>query len=88
MFMPFCIIGKNGTGIRECCMNKGKSEALYFLKGLACLSVVIIHCTFPTKVGEMFTALCCYAVPVFYLTAGYYTYGASAEKIKSRIKKL
>lgn len=68
--------------------EEDKSEALYILKGLACLGVIFIHCPFPSKLGNMFTELCCFAVPVFYLIAGYYSYNVQTNRIKARIIKL
>lgn len=70
-------------------MHKDKSEILFCLKGISCLSVVIIHSlSFVTlKYDDLFIKLCCFAAPVFYFVTGFFSYNLSIEKISIRIKK-
>ncbi len=61
---------------------------LNLLKGLACIGVVFIHVTFPGIVGIVVKKLAAFAVPIFYLTAGYYAYGKNVDTIKRRLFKI
>ena len=44
---------------------------LNMLKGLACIGVVFTHIVFPGWCGKFVTIASAYAVPVFFMTAGY-----------------
>lgn len=48
------------------------NRTLYFWQGVACLSVVLIHCMLPTSLGVAACALARFAVPLFFMTSGYY----------------
>ena len=52
--------------------SKGDNRTLYFWQGLACLSVVLIHCMLPTGLGVIACALARFAVPLFFMVSGYY----------------
>ena len=52
--------------------SKGDNRTLYFWRGLACLSVVLIHCMLPTGLGVIACALARFAVPLFFMVSGYY----------------
>ena len=70
-------------------MEKTKAEnpALYAWEGLACLSVVLIHCMLPGRVGVLAGALARFAVPLFFLVSGYYLRreGQTAEEVHQRL---
>ena len=51
-----------------------RNNMLNFLKGIACIGVIFIHVPFPTVIGKLISLVCAYAVPVFYLIAGYYSF--------------
>lgn len=61
---------------------------LNLLKGFACMGVVFIHITFPGLFGKIVLQASAYAVPVFFMIAGYYAYGKDADVIKRRLKKI
>lgn len=65
-----------------------KNIKLNFLKGLACMGVVFIHVTFPGLFGQIVLRASAYAVPIFYMIAGYYAYGIGSEDIERRLKKI
>lgn len=70
-------------------MNEFKRNAmLNLLKGFACIGVVLIHVTFPGMVGEIIKLASAFAVPVFFLTAGYYSLGKNEDTIKRRLIKI
>ena len=68
-------------------MNQ-RNHFLDFLKGCGCLGVVFIHVKFPGTFGIIVHMLSQYAVPVFYMTAGYYAYSASVNSSDQIIKKI
>lgn len=70
-------------------MNELKrNKMLNLLKGFACIGVVLIHVTFPGVVGEIIKYASAYAVPLFFLIAGYYAFGKNEDTIKRRLRKI
>lgn len=67
--------------------NNKKNNSFNFLKGLACVGVVLMHISFPGKVGQVIARLWAFAVPLFIMISGYYAYGCEKAKIKKRLKK-
>lgn len=65
-----------------------KNYKLNILKGIACICVVFIHVPFPGKTGEIVGKLSGYAVPIFFMIAGYYAYHKDVEVIKRRFIKI
>ena len=68
--------------------KKKTNIKLNFLKGIACISVVFIHFTFPGQIGQIIDYASKYAVPVFLMITGYYAYGSKSETIGHRAFKL
>ena len=58
-------------------MNKNRNPMLDFIKGIACICVVFIHVTFPDRFGLILKNICGYAVPLFFVIAGYYAGGGT-----------
>lgn len=69
-------------------LYKQQNIMLNFLKGCACISVVFIHIKFPGLFGQTVHKLSGYAVPVFFMIAGYYAYDIDASVIKRRLNKI
>lgn len=65
-----------------------KNLKLNLLKFFACISVVFIHLRLPGRAGSIIAAMCEYAVPVFYMIAGYYAFDKGPEVIKRRLLKI
>ena len=65
-----------------------KSNKLNLLKGFACLGVVLIHIPFPGRFGQIVLYAAQYAVPVFFMIAGYFAFGRGADVIRRRLKKI
>ena len=61
---------------------------LNLLKGFACMGVVFIHITFPGLFGQIVMHASGYAVPIFFMIAGYYAYGKDLDVIKRRLLKI
>lgn len=68
-----------------------RNNSLDFLKGVACIGVVLIHVTFPGVVGAVLSKLSTFAVPLFFMISGYYAYdknGCAQSKIKRRTVRI
>ena len=67
-----------------------KNYTLNFVKFLACIMVVLIHCKFPGDLGLYTTALARFAVPFFFMVSGYYAYRSknTNEYTKKQIIKI
>ena len=58
-------------------MTAGKKQYNYcldFLKGIACVFVVFMHCEFPGITGTAVQAISRFCVPFFFMVSGYYCY--------------
>lgn len=70
------------------CFDRKRNYSLDFLKGIAAIFVVFIHAVFPNAFGKYIAEIGCFAVPVFFLTSGYFNASASREKTKKSIKHI
>jgi hypothetical protein len=61
-----------------------KNETLEMIKLFASYMVVFIHVPFWGAIGETVNSLARFAVPLFFVVAGFFSYGASLAKIKKR----
>ena len=68
--------------------NKKNNIMLNLLKGFACVGVVFIHMPFPGNFGKIISTLSGFAVPLFFMIAGYYSFGNGPEVIKRRLSKI
>ena len=72
---------------------KQYNYCLDFLKGIACIFVVFMHCEFPGLMGVAVQAVSRFCVPFFFMVSGYFCYkpalmeGASKLDNKTRIIK-
>lgn len=60
-------------------MPKKYNNTLDFLKGVGCMGVVLIHFPFPGMFGLIIKRICFSAVPIFFLTSGYFSYNKDEE---------
>jgi len=65
----------------------GRKYGLDFLKGLAACFVVFMHVKFPEPVGEYVARIGTFAVPVFFMTSGYFSLNATRAKTLKSIKR-
>lgn len=69
-----------------------ENKFLNYLKGIGCISVVLIHAVIPGKIGIAIKTLADFAVPIFFMISGYYAYddnqSQSRVKIKRRMKRI
>lgn len=69
-------------------MKITKNTTLELIKLFASYMVVFIHIMFRGKTGEIVDALARFAVPLFFLVSGYYSYQIPPVKFKKRIKHI
>lgn len=65
-----------------------QNHLLDFLKGIACIGVVFIHFHFPEPFGNLISKICQFAVPLFFMIAGFYAYNRNSSTIKRRLIKI
>lgn len=65
-----------------------KNTTLEVFKLFAAYMVVFIHVLFDGRVGEIIDAVARFAVPLFFLISGYFSYQISTDKIKMRTKHI
>ena len=65
-----------------------KNKTLNFIKLICAFLVVFIHIPFPDTLGDIITAISRMAVPVFFISAGYFSNNISKEKTINRVKHL
>ena len=58
--------------INTAAQNKQYNYCLDFMKGIACLFVVWMHCEFPGKTGVIVQAISRFCVPFFFMVSGYF----------------
>ena len=68
-------------------MPRQINHCMYTLKGIACIGVVIMHCGFPTAIGDMIRYFFKFAVPVFFMISGYFSWNADSSKVSPKITK-
>lgn len=62
-------------------------ESLNTLKGLACIGVVYLHCSFPGVLGKSLLYAMKFAVPVFFMISGFFLYSSDKQDIQSKINR-
>lgn len=64
---------------------KQYNYCLDFIKGIACICVVFMHCEFPGVVGTAVQAVSRFSVPFFFMVSGYYCYYPKEEGFNKAI---
>lgn len=59
-----------------------------YLKCIACIFVVFMHCEFPGVFGTAVQAISRFCVPFFFMISGYYSYNTSTESSKRKVKRI
>lgn len=65
---------------------KQENISLNILKGIACICVVTLHCSFPGIAGKVLYGLARFAVPLFFAISGYFVYNSDNEKVKRQLR--
>ena len=69
-------------------MGNRRNGTLDMLKLIAAYMVVLIHVSFQGRAKTIIHAVANFAVPVFFLSAGYFCYGADTSVIERKIIKI
>ena len=64
-----------------------RSVKLDAYKGLACLFVVFIHCVFPGTMGTVVKGIARFAVPLFFMSAGFYCFCKDSNVMGYALRK-
>lgn len=67
--------------------KKLKYESLNTLKGLACIGVVLMHCSFPGLFGKIVSYCFRFDVPIFFMISGFFLFSIDKKIISKKIKK-
>ena len=59
---------------------KQYNYCLDFIKGIACICVIFMHCEFPGKAGVIVQAVSRFCVPFFFMVSGYFSYYPGREQ--------
>ena len=62
----------------NCCLD--------FIKGLACVFVVFMHCEFPGRLGVIVQAISRFCVPFFFMVSGYFCFKPAGVPVDIRRK--
>lgn len=54
--------------------TKERNYCLDFVKGIACILVIFMHCEFPGRIGIFVQCISRFCVPFFFLVSGYFCY--------------
>lgn len=68
-------------------MRNGRNERLDVIRCIGAYCVVFIHVPLPGTLGVIVNCLARFAVPLFFLSAGYFSFGAEAQVLRSRAWK-
>lgn len=64
-------------------MTKQYNYCLDFIKGIACIFVVFMHCEFPGILGVAVQAISRFCVPLFFMVSGFFCYNANNLNVNS-----
>lgn len=63
-------------------MGVKENRCLNFLKGISCLTVVLLHCPLPGIVGDCIIYAFRFPVPIFFMVSGYFCYYRGLDWIR------
>lgn len=84
-FCITCVTIKKNKNLEVTGMAHQRNNTLDILKLLASYMVVFIHVPFYGKLGIAVNALARFAVPLFFVVSGFYSYEITRKQIKKRI---
>lgn len=61
--------------------SKHYNPCLDFIKGIACICVIFMHCEFPGVVGIVVQAVSRFSVPLFFMVSGYFCFYPEIVKV-------
>lgn len=69
-------------------ITKSRNYCMDFVKGIACICVVFMHCEFPGKLGIIIQCISRFSVPFFFMVSGYFCYSKSSVNYKKKISHI
>lgn len=69
-------------------MDMKENKCLNFMKGISCLTVVLLHCRIPGIIGDGIIYALRFPVPMFFMISGYFCYYKDTEWIKKAQLKI
>lgn len=75
------------TKIENTETERKDNYCVYFLRGIGCIGVILIHFPFPGYLGGICSSLAEFAVPFFFMTAGYYACHRDLRKEEQKLRK-
>ena len=69
-------------------MSRTRNSSMDVLKGIAALFVIWIHEQFPGIFGQVVNQLGAFAVPVFFMVSGFFSFRATREKLGRSIRHI
>ena len=67
--------------------SHSRNHGLDFLKGIAACGIVFVHMSFPWPYGGFFAYVASCGVSIFFMTSGYFSLGASRDKLLRAIRR-
>lgn len=68
---------------------KNRNYCIDFVKGVACILVVFMHCEFPGNLGVFIQTISRFCVPFFFMVSGYFCYYEGKKKsMQKKIKHI
>ena len=67
--------------------SRSRNHGLDFLKGIAACALVLAHMSFPWPYGGFFAYVASCGVSIFFMTSGYFSLGATREKLVHALKR-
>lgn len=64
-----------------------ENKCINFMKGGACIFVIILHCEFPTLIGSVVNVFARFGVPFFFMVSGYFFYNPDPERINKKMPR-
>lgn len=69
-------------------IQKQYNYNLDFIKGIACMFVVFMHCEFPGIMGTAVQAISRFCVPFFFMVSGYFCFKPLVAKTELKTDKV
>ena len=68
--------------------TKQYNFCLDFIKGIACIFVVFMHCEFPGLLGTVVQAISRFCVPLFFMVSGFFCFKSEPRSVADSLRKV
>lgn len=65
-----------------------RNQSIECARMIAAFFVLFIHCPFPGRLGKLITSVARFAVPMFFLISGYFSYKVGRKKLAGRVRRM